>query len=411
VAGRKHDPLRIARSANLKIQTPQKHYIALDGLRGLAVLLVFARHAFLTTHLHSLSVQVIGWLGSGGWLGVDLFFVLSGFLITGILIDSLNTNRYFKNFYIRRSLRIFPLFYGVLLVCFVLTPVLHLQWRLGHLSFLFYCQNIAMNLNPSLRDVLPALNLEHFWSLAVEEQFYMLWPLTIFLLREPKKIMRFSLSMIGVALVLRCVLLWVFPSETTMDWIYCELPTHADGLFMGAFLAAGLRTWKLEKLSSRLRWPVYFSGAGAIAVVAVSRSVDFHTFLMSSVGYTISALLFSGLLLKCLLPTSVAFRVFSTRTLRFFGRYSYGIYVYHLLFTPILSSVLYWLQARTHSRMTGAMLYLAFWFVASIAVAMLSYKYFESPLLRLKDRFAPPEAKNSPSADSGTKLVPESAVQ
>ncbi len=218
--------------------------------------------------------------------------------------------------------------------------------------------------------------------------------------------------MIGAALVLRCVLLWVFPSETTMEWIYYELPTHADGLFMGAFLAAGLRTWKIEGLSSRLRWPVYVSGAGAIAVVAISRRLDFHTFLMSSVGYTISAVLFSGLLVKCLLPTSLAFRVFSSRTLRFFGKYSYGIYVYHLLFGPILTGVLYWLQARTHSRMTGAMLYLVFWFVASIVVAMLSYKYFESPLLRLKDRFAPPEAKGSSSAAAaGTNLIPESAVQ
>ena len=379
----------------MKAQTPHKHYTALDGLRGLAILLVFARHAFLSTHLHSLPAQVIGWLGSGGWLGVDLFFVLSGFLITGILIDALDTNRYFKNFYIRRSLRIFPLFYGVLLVCFLLTPVLHLQWKLGHLSFLLYCQNIAMNLDPSLKGVSPALNLEHFWSLAVEEQFYMLWPLTIFLLREPKKIMRFSLSMIGAALVLRCVLLWFFPSETTMEWIYYELPTHADGLFMGAFLAAGLRTWRIEGLSSRLRWPGYVSGAGAIAIVAITRRLDFHTFLMSSVGYTVSALLFSGLLVRCLLPMSFPFRFFSSGTLRFFGKYSYGIYVYHLLFTPILSSVLPWLQTRTHSRMIGAMLYLVFWFSAAIVVAMLSYRYFESPLLRLKDRFAPPEPKNA----------------
>lgn len=399
----------------MKAQIHHKHYTALDGLRGLAFLLVFARHSLLTTHIQSLPAQVIGWLGTGGWFGVDLFFVLSGFLISGILIDSLDSNRYFKSFYIRRSLRIFPLFYGVLLLCFVLTPVLHLKWHLGHLSFLFYCQNIAMNLDPSLKGVLPALNLEHFWSLAVEEQFYMVWPLIIFLLRDPKKIMRFSLSMIGAALVVRCVLLWVFPSQNTMEWIYYELPTHADGLFMGAFLASALRTQKIEFLLPRFRLPMFISAVSAVAVIAITRRLDFHSILMSSVGYTISAILFSVLLLNCLVPTSSAYRIFSSKTLRFFGKYSYGLYVYHLLFAPKLSVVLYWLQARTHSRPIGSLLYLVFWFGSSIVVAMLSYRYFESPFLKLKDRLAPPEKKNSAfSPDdrtSGANLYRESAVR
>ncbi|MEG9436768.1 acyltransferase [Edaphobacter sp. HDX4] len=378
----------------MKAPTLHKHYTALDGLRGLAILLVFIRHSFLTTHLNSLPAQILAWLGSGGWLGVDLFFVLSGFLITGILIDSLNKPRYFKDFYIRRSLRIFPLFYGVLLLCWILTPVLHLQWQLGHLSYLFYCQNIAVDLNPSLSHVPPALNLEHFWSLAVEEQFYMLWPLTIFLLRDPRKIIRSSLSTIAVGLLARCILLLVFPSEKIMEWIYNGLPTHADGLLMGAVFAASIRIWSLDEILRRMRWPVYFCAAIAVAIVAISHRLDFHTYLMSSVGYTVSAILFGGLLLRCLAPGSSAQAFFSTKIMRFFGKYSYGIYVYHLLFTPVLSRLLYRLQALLHSRLLGAMAYLVLWFALSIAVAVVSYKFFESPFLRLKDRFAPPKDKD-----------------
>ena len=392
----------------MKTQTSHKHYSALDGLRGLAILMVFCRHAFLTTHLHSLPTRILAWLGTGGWLGVDLFFVLSGFLITGILIDSLGSSHFYKNFYIRRSLRIFPLFYTVLLFCWILTPILHLQWKLGHLSYLFYCQNIMVNLDPSLASVPPALNLEHFWSLAVEEQFYMIWPLMIVLLHEPKRIMRFCASMIGLSLLLRCVLLWLYPSDTTIEWIYKELPTHADGLLIGAFLAAGLRTWNYEELSSRFRWPTYASAIAAIAIVAITRRLDFHSYLMSSIGYTVSAILFSSLLLNCVIPSTGAYRIFSVPGLRFFGRYSYGIYVYHLLFSPLLTQVLHWLQART-SQTVGAGLYLSLWLGLSVAIAMLSYKYFEFPLLKLKDRFAPPENRTIPSSMSG--LTRESALQ
>src|SRR6202795_1240617 len=167
------------------------HYQALDGFRGLAILLVFAFHAFHSTHFSSLPARVLEWFGSGGWMGVDLFFVLSGFLITGILTKSVGLPRYFRNFYIRRSLRIFPLYYGVLLLLLALTPLLHLEWHRGHLTYLVYCQNIGGVLNPiEIEYLQPSVNLSHLWSLAVEEQYYLLWPVTIWLLRDERKIMR-----------------------------------------------------------------------------------------------------------------------------------------------------------------------------------------------------------------------------
>jgi peptidoglycan/LPS O-acetylase OafA/YrhL len=189
------------------------HYKPLDGLRGVAILLVFVFHVNgIADHLRASWFGVVLLLGaSWGWMGVDLFFVLSGFLITGILIRSLNGPRYFRNFYIRRALRIFPLFYGVLLLLVVLTPFLHLEWRLGHISYLFYCQNIAMEFSPDLRVLPPAIHLEHFWSLAVEEQYYMIWPMIVWLVRKESRIMKLCFAMIACGILLRILAIGLLP--------------------------------------------------------------------------------------------------------------------------------------------------------------------------------------------------------
>ncbi len=130
----------------------------------------------------------VAYLCDGGWMGVDLFFVLSGFLITGILLDTRELPGYFKNFYVRRALRIFPLYYTMLAVLFLLTPWLHLQWHTGHIAYLFYAGNIAYNLNPDLAQVRPAVSFLHLWSLAVEEQFYLIWPLVVLMVSSRRRL-------------------------------------------------------------------------------------------------------------------------------------------------------------------------------------------------------------------------------
>lgn len=133
-----------------KHQFSSQHYTSLDGLRGVAFLLVFIHHYGLTTHCNERWILALGALAGGGWVGVDLFFVLSGFLITGILLDTRDDNSYFLNFYARRVLRIFPLFYGVLLMLLLATSILHLHWRPGHIAYFFYLGNVAGHIDPSL---------------------------------------------------------------------------------------------------------------------------------------------------------------------------------------------------------------------------------------------------------------------
>jgi peptidoglycan/LPS O-acetylase OafA/YrhL len=380
------------------------HYQVLDGFRGLAILLVFMYHAFHSTHLFSLPVLILEWVGGGGWMGVDLFFVLSGFLITGILTTSLGAPQYFRNFYIRRSLRIFPLFYGVMLLLLVLTPVLHLEWHRGHLSYLVYCQNIGAALDPiGIGYVQPSVNLSHLWSLAVEEQYYLLWPLTIWLIHDERRLMRLCLFLVGVSLILRLALLVALPSEVAWEWAYKLLPTHWDGLLLGSWLAMARRRWTVEELVRRTRWPVAFSLAIIAVVMASTRSLDYHRNPMAAIGYPAIAATFAGLLLRCFAAGSWEYSFFSLGFLRFMGKYSYGFYVYHQMFSPMTTPGLYWLEAKLHSRLAGAALYLLLWFAGSIAIAVLSYKFFESPFLNLKDRFTTGRGQPQPSTSMSAR--------
>lgn len=149
------------------------HIQALDGVRGLAVVMVFLDHA--SNHLHPSSNAALEWarrICSTGWFGVDIFFVLSGFLITTILLEARSTENFYKVFYARRFLRIAPLYYGVLFLALLLEPGLHLFRRHeGQIWYWLNLSNLPTAFNPYRLGF-----LLHFWSLAIEEQFYLVWP-------------------------------------------------------------------------------------------------------------------------------------------------------------------------------------------------------------------------------------------
>lgn len=367
------------------------HYRALDGVRGAAILLVFIYHISGTADHFRMSwvgrVAVLG--ASCGWMGVDLFFVLSGFLITGILIGTVNDPRYFRNFYIRRILRIFPLFYSVFLLLAVLTPVLQLQWRPGHLAYLFYCQNIALIFNYKLVDVAPAAYIGPFWSLAVEEQYYLLWPLLVWLIRDQRKIMKLCLALITFSILLRVVLTKLLPNQIALYLIYWELPTHWDGLLLGSWLTLAMSRWPVKELWRKTRWLAVLAVAVLLGVGVYARTFDFRMPAMETVGFVAIPVVFSSLILRCFVPGSLECRIFSGRFLRFMGRYSYGIYVYQVLFWPLMILGLHWLADHLYSRTAGDFVYLLLWFWGTVAIAVLSYKFIESPFLRMKERLAP----------------------
>src|SRR5213594_314733 len=218
------------------------HIPALDAVRGVAILLVLIFH--FSSYGHGLApsplfIDRLYYLMSrAGWIGVDLFFVLSGFLITGILYDAKESDHYFRNFYVRRVLRIFPLYYGALIIFLVVLP-----WLAPGNAELQLMKRDAIWYWTYLSNVRTAYNgwpgfgaIGHFWSLAVEEQFYLIWPVIVLALSR-RHLQACCLACIIGALVVR-VGLNAKGNETAA---FVLTPARIDALAVGAYLAISAR--------------------------------------------------------------------------------------------------------------------------------------------------------------------------
>jgi peptidoglycan/LPS O-acetylase OafA/YrhL len=228
---------------------PHGHIPSLDGVRGVAILLVLLFH-FKDYLIGPEMLQgALGLAGYLGWAGVDLFFVLSGFLITRILLAARSNEGYFSSFYTRRFFRIFPLYYAVLFLIFlgpwsviagVLPPVSDHVWYWTYLS----------NWSIMLKSANPQ-GVGHFWSLAVEEQFYMAWPLLVWWL-DGRALFRVTVALCAAAPLWRIVLI---SKHWDPEWIYRNTFSRMDTLLVGAAVAisfsAGQRATPLRSWVSR----------------------------------------------------------------------------------------------------------------------------------------------------------------
>jgi peptidoglycan/LPS O-acetylase OafA/YrhL len=327
-----------------------------------------------------------------GATGVDLFFVLSGFLITGILFDSLSDSGFFRKFYARRTLRIFPLYYGVLLTLMLLTPWLGIQWHKMNWVLLFYLQNTDIAGPFYAFHLGSGLSLDHFWSLAVEEQFYLVWPLVVFFIRDLKKLLWACLALSSVALLLRFSLAF---HHTIYHTINRSTLCRADSLLMGAALALLLRS-QLHDAVLRSAKRVFFLVVAVVAALNLSRLAVarrpgwLFAFDASylSLRYTLMALGSAALIAWCLRPTSVPRRLFENGTLRFFGKYSYGLYVLHVVALGfLLKTFRGWIALVTPSKLAGVVGSGFLSFLVAVVAAYASYNLFEKQFLRLKHYF------------------------
>ena len=367
-------------------QIVHRHFRGLDGLRGLAFLMVFAFHYAMSSHGGGLLTRGLLRATQGGWMGVDLFFVLSGFLITGILLDTRDGPDYFRNFYARRSLRIFPLFYGVLLLLLLLTPVLHLHWRPGHAWYFLYLGNFAGAYDFTLNDVQPAVHLTHLWSLAVEEQFYLIWPLVVLKVRSRRNLLRTAAGILLGSMALRLFLVHSF-GTAALEWSYGLLPTHADGLIAGSVCAVLFRKYDTGVLVRRSLPLLLVCGVLLGLLFWHVGALNYHEARFAVLGYPLLATVCSCLLLRFAMPGHLLERLGSTATLRFFGRYSYGMYVFHNLFVLVTTPLLRGLQRATGSMMLGGAAYFTLILAITSVCAVLSFHFYEQRWLRLKRRF------------------------
>src|SRR5467141_4649662 len=346
-----------------------------DGLRGLAILSVLIGHSgFLEALPHAGMLEYTRF-------GVDLFFVLSGFLITGILTDSRGSQHYFRNFYARRALRIWPLYYLVLFVAFVVAPLFAPSMRPTAVSvwpaFVFYVQHIVF----AYRSTYP-FGLGATWSLAVEEQFYLTWPVLVFLLKKR------TLAIVSVLLVVMSLSLRLFfhVHGAPVGFVHFFTLSRLDSIAFGSLAALWLRSPSCTLVRWRTR-AYQFLGLGAAGVLLARILMHRNS---SIVSYTFLAIAFVGLLGISLTSdprSSLLGRSLSAGWLRYIGRISYGIYLLHyplfILWARLIGSLGFYQVHKLAGNLVGFAGQIA---LATIA-ASISWRFFEEPILRLKELF------------------------
>jgi peptidoglycan/LPS O-acetylase OafA/YrhL len=358
----------------------------LDGLRGVAILAVLLRHFGFAYPVNGVFDRVVSTVLLFGWSGVDLFFVLSGFLITGILIETRNANNYFGSFWARRALRIVPVYFAFLSVWFLVlprvAPRLGLHAHFGEQHWLPYWTWTA-----NLFGSVPQLG--HLWSLSVEEQFYLIWPLVVWLL--PNR----SVGVLCVALALICpairALLLSVPLEPSWPW---QLFARADSLAYGALAAVVTReeTWR----AAAARWwkpGLIVVTVGAVVVLIALGDVDLHAnhTPLSAIGFSLIGIAFGAALVGVVLSpsTSSEFRWLDRPWLQALGKYSYGLYLFHGPLAHISMHALpgsrWWPWLSLRPVYFG---FMATCIALSFAAAYASWHLFEKRFLSLKDRFA-----------------------
>ena len=364
------------------------YYPAFDGLRGVACLMVVFLHFLMAANPGTSLFEL--------WTGVDLFFVLSGFLITGILFDTSRNRHYFRDFYMRRSVRILPLAYGVFFLILVLTPVLHLRYSQAIWTNPLYIANIYVKHailiqrhNPTVVDVPflhSFLSFGHLWSLCVEEQFYILWPLVVWFMHSRKALMNLCIVGIALTVALRTWLYLHDPATADLThYLYSSTYTRCDSLLCGAWLALWLRGSRPSRNKLKRVARGLFSGASILTAALLLRfHADLSGFnpIMYTAGYTLIALCASGVLLRSLDDTSHMHRVLLHPVLRKIGKISYGLYFLHNIFLESIKQLAQLLRPYHLS-----LLVIPIGFAFSYALASLSFRYWETPFLKLKNRF------------------------
>jgi peptidoglycan/LPS O-acetylase OafA/YrhL len=353
------------------------HMPGVDVLRGAAVLAVVVFHgmAYQAPHVEWGS-RLGDWLyglTAWGWLGVNLFFVISGFLITGILDDTLVRRNFYKRFYLRRALRILPAYLAVLA----------LAWATGFVTpnYVTVCVLFLANM--------PGLFLRHgylfygpFWSLAVEEQFYLLWPM-LYRRSGRRGILAASVALLGVCPVLRALAfahLLHTGDPLSKTWMV------ADNLAMGALLAVLLRSPGVTpRRFTMLGWGLLLAGVSGLAALFAAKRMGTEDVLRNSLGL-------SCFLMIC--GSAVVLMLVLLRERRlprwmlpfvFFAEISYGLYLIHLLLLQIYDRAF-----GLGFQADWKLLLVRFVVVngAAVAAAVVSKRWFEDPILRMKSKIA-----------------------
>ena len=348
-------------------------------MRGIAILFVVFYHNFGFVKYFFF-----------GWLGVDLFFVLSGFLITDILLKTVNKPRFFKNFYAKRVLRIFPLYFLSLIIFLVILPrikgfPLDLSFYIDHQWWFWtYLQNwflIFYNVGNTTTAI------QHYWSLAVEEQFYIVWPLVIFLIRKPKIL----LAIAGFLLVsVICIRLYMWTIQIK-DLNYFGLYTYTriDGICIGSMLAI-LQFMRSTFINRYFTGLILLLAAMNFIFYFINKEFHFTYPYFAIVGYTTFAMLFAIVVHEAIQGGNKVINfLLNIRPLKFFGKISYGLYIFHW---PVYLILYGWVDEKVRSVIkvsenNTAVLASILLTIIAILISVISFYTFERYFLKKKKAF------------------------
>ena len=394
----------------------EAHTPRLDGLRGIAILLVVLYHTCRFPLARTPAEQAFTTVVSMGWTGVDLFFVLSGFLITSILIRQRDSQRYFRTFYARRVIRIFPLYYAVLVLFLFVLPAVTSQaegfWIAGSDRETIWYWLFLSNFQTAFTGNWQHHFLEITWSLAIEEQFYLLWPWLVWKTSRKGLIRACAFILVG-ALGLRLLLLWIgVPND---KFLYTFTPCRLDELAAGALVAALATDARGIERLVQLSRPALFGGGALFVAMVVALRLQIGAAVagadlpperlaeilyvgwttspwVQGVGLSLLAIAPAGLLVRAMAAPAGGLwvRILESRVLRILGKYSYALYLLHVLGGEIGHAFFHpdrWV-AGGGSFFVAQLAYWAVAIACSMVLALASWYGIEAPFHRLR-RFFP----------------------
>ena len=348
-------------------------------MRGIAILLVVFYHNFGFVKYFFF-----------GWLGVDLFFVLSGFLITDILLKTVNKQGYFKNFYAKRVLRIFPLYYLSLIIFLVILPrikgfpldfdfyVDHQWWFWTYLQNWFLIFYDVGNTSTAI---------QHYWSLAVEEQFYIIWPLVIYIVRKPKLLLAIA-GLLLLAVISTRLYMWTIQVKD-LNYFGLYTYTRIDGICIGSMLAI-LQFMRSTFINRYFTGLVLLLAALNFVFYFINKAYNFTYPYLAIVGYTTFAVLFAIIVHEVIQGNNKFLnRILNIRPLRFFGKISYGLYIFHW---PVYLILYDWMDKKIRAAITLsennlAILVSILLTIIGVMVSIMSFYTFERYFLKKKKAF------------------------
>lgn len=364
-----------------QIVDPKRRYLpSLEGVRGYGFLLVFCGHYFPAEEIArpgSVRLKLLTALSSLGIFAVPAFFVLSGYLIGGILYHTRNRQGYFRVFYSRRIVRVFPVYYLTLLAIATFYWMRHLPINFRLWAHFLYIQNLLPGYTKNLTG--PATMI-HFWSLAVEEQFYLIWPLVVWRFRDRRKLIGISIVLIVMCNVFRLA------APLSMSAIHLSFftLTRVDAVLMGVLLSLTSESLICRRLMPFAKWAT-LCGIVTMALLGYFKGISWgNTYIGKEIWIPLANVTALAVIMAVIEEKSFLNKICSLKWICWLGSLSYSLYIFHLIFHQfffhdVTMQLNAYMQKPLAVLIAGALA-----FCTTLVLSLLSYRFIEGPLMGLK---------------------------